>query len=168
MAIFKKQYTIGDVMNIDSGRQERAAGCTVSLVKTYHELASEGVIEKFKSKVLGKAVVKKYYITFKFEVSSDKGHKHIVFIRVAPDFDLTQWNSNKVKIYCDCQDFKYRSAYLLGQHDALFLNSKISSALGPAVSDAPRGKHATSLLCKHAYAALNYLVSNYSSIMKTV
>ena len=168
MGIFTKQYTIGDVMNIDSGRQERAGGCNVSLLNTFHELKDESVLEKFKALVLGRGMVKKYYLIFKFEVVSDKGNKHYVYIRVAPDFDLTQWKNNKVKIYCDCADFKYRSAYVLNQHEALFLNSKIQSALGPAVSDAPRGKHPTSLLCKHAFAALNYLVSNYSSIMKTV
>ena len=160
MGIFTKQYTIGDVMNIDSGRQERAGGCNVSLLNTFHELKDESVLEKFKALVLGRGMIKKYL--------SDKGNKHYVYIRVAPDFDLTQWKNNKVKIYCDCADFKYRSAYVLNQHEALFLNSKIQSALGPAVSDAPRGKHPTSLLCKHAYAALNYLVSNYSNIMKTV
>ena len=168
MALFTKQYTIGDVMNIDSGRQERASGCTVNLIKTFHELKEESVLEKFKALVLGRGTVKKYYVTFKFEVTSDKGHKHFVFIRTAPDFDLTKWKSNKVKIYCDCADFKFRSAYLLNQHDALFLTSKIQGALGPAVSDAPRGKAPTSLLCKHGYAALNYLVNNYSNIMKTI
>ena len=168
MAFFGKQYTIGDVMNIDSGRQERAGNCKVSLVGTFHELKDETVLEKFKALVLGRGSVKKYYLIFKFEVISDKGNKHYVYIRVAPDFDLTKWKQNNVKIYCDCQDFKYRSAYLLGQHGSLFLNSKISSALGPAASDAPRGKSPTSLLCKHSYAALNYLVSNYSSLMKVV
>ena len=168
MGVFSKQYTIGDVMNIDSGRQARAGGCKVSLLNTFHELKDETVLEKFKALVLGRGTVKKYYLIFKFEVVSDKGNKHYVYIRTAPDFDLTQWKNNKVQIYCDCADFKYRSAYVLNQHSALFLNSKIQSALGPAATDAPREKSPTSLLCKHAFAALQYLVSNYSSIMKTV
>lgn len=168
MAIFGKQYTIGDVMNIDSGRQSRATGCSVNLVKVYHELKEETLLEKFKARFLGRSIIRKYYVIFKFEVTSEKGNKHTVFIRVAPDFDLTKWKTNKVKIYCDCADFKYRSAYLLNQHQALFLTPKLQTALGPAVQDAPRGSHATSLLCKHAYASLNYLVSNYSNIMKTI
>ena len=168
MAILIKQYTIGDVMNIDSGRQERAAGCVVKLNKTYHELKEESILDKFKARFLGRSTVKRYYVIFKFDVVSDKGSKHSVFIRVSPDFDLSKWKTNKVKIYCDCADFKFRSAYILAQHDSLFLTPKIQTELGPAVKDAPRGKHPTSLLCKHAYAALNYLVNNYSSLMSTI
>ena len=41
MAILSKQYTLGDVMNIDSGRQERASGCVVKLSNVYHELKDE-------------------------------------------------------------------------------------------------------------------------------
>ncbi len=168
MAIFGKQYTIGDVMNIDKGRQERADSCSTNLVQTYHELKEETLLDKLREKFLGKTLIRKYFVIFKFEVTSDKGHKHTVFIRVSPDFDLTKWKTNKVKIYCDCADFKYRSAYVLNEHDALFLTSKLQTELGPAVKDAPRGKHSTSLLCKHSYAALNYLVQNYTNIMKTI
>ena len=164
-----KQYTIGDIMGIDAGRIERAGGCSVVLEKTYHELKEESILDKFRARFLGRTVAKRYYVIFKFSVTSDKGNKHTVYIKLQPDFDLSNMNTNKVKIYCDCADFKYRSAYLLDQHDSLFLTSKIKSALGPAVKDAPKGKNPkTSMLCKHAYAALNYLVSNYSSIMKTV
>ena len=43
------QYTIGDLMNIDAGRQERAGSCQVKLLKTYHELKKESVLDKFRS-----------------------------------------------------------------------------------------------------------------------
>ena len=168
MAILSKQYTLGDVMNIDSGRQERAGGCSVKLSNVYHELKDESILDRFKSLFLGRPVIKRYYLIFKFEVSSDTGHKHIVYIRVSPDFDLNKWTTNKVKIYCDCSDFKYRCAYVLGQHGSLFTTSKILSSLGAALGDAPKKTSKTSLLCKHAFAAVNYLVNNYSSIMRTV
>lgn len=155
-------------MNIDSGRQERAAGCTVKLNKTYHELKEESILDRFKARFLGRSTAKRYYVIFKFDVVSDKGSKHSVFIRVSPDFDLNKWKTNKVKIYCDCADFKFRSAYILAQHDSLFLTPNIQTELGPAVKDAPRGKHPTSLLCKHAFAALTYLVNNYSTLMNTI
>lgn len=32
--IFNKQYTIGELMNIDSARQGRASVCQVKLIKT--------------------------------------------------------------------------------------------------------------------------------------
>jgi hypothetical protein len=168
MAILLKQYTIGDVMNIDSGRQERAGGCMVSLDKTYHELKEESILDRFKARFLGRPTVKKYYVIFRFIVTSDKGHKHYVYIRLSPDFDLSKWKSNKIKIFCDCADFKFRSAYILAQHDSLFMTPRIQTELGPAIKDAPRGKQPTSLLCKHAFAALNYLVGNYTSLMKTI
>ena len=168
MALFSRQYTIGDVMNIDSGRQSRASGCVVKLEKVYHEIREESILDRFKARFLGRSVAKRYYVILKFSVVSDKGNSHDVFIRISPDFNLTNWKTNRVKIYCDCADFKYRSAFLLGQHDSLFLTDKLKMALGPAVENAPREKHATTLLCKHAYAALNYLVMNYSNIMKMI
>lgn len=168
MGVFTKPYTIGDVMNIDSGRQTRASSCNVIWLKTYHELKDETILDKFKARFLGRPTLKRYYVIFKLQVTSEKGNQHNVFIRISPDFNAASWNSNKVQIYCDCADFKYRSAYILGQHDSLFLTPKIQGKLGPATSDAPKGKHTTTLLCKHAYAALNWLVQNYATVMKTV
>ena len=168
MALFVKPYTIGDIMNIDSARQERAGSCKVSLKKIYHELKEESILDKFKARFLGRSMAKRYYVIFEFDVKSDSGHNHSVYIRVSPDFNLTQWKTNKVRIYCSCPDFKYRSAYVLALHNSLFLTPKLQTALGPAASVAPKGKHPTSLLCKHAYAALNYLVMNYSSLMMTI
>lgn len=168
MALFSRPFTIGDLMNIDSGRQSRASGCVVKLEKIYHEVKEESILDRFKARFFGRSVAKRYYVILKFSVTSEKGSVHSVFIRISPDFNLTNWKTNKVRIYCDCADFKYRSAFLLGQHDSLFLTDKIRMTLGPAVENKPKEKTATSLLCKHAYAALNYLVLNYSSIMKTI
>lgn len=163
------RYTIGDLMNIDSGRQSRASGCSVSLEKVFHELKEESILDRFKARFLGRPSVKRYYVIFKFSVKSDTGNSHTVYIRISPDFNMTQWKTNKVKIYCDCADFKYRSAYILGKKDSLFLTRKAVTDLGPAIENAPKGKNpSTTLLCKHAFAALNYLVMNYSSIMKTI
>ena len=101
-------------------------------------------------------------------MDSGSGSKRTVIVRVNPDFNLQDWESNKVKIYCDCPDFKYRSAYILNQHNSLFLNDRTKLELGSAISDAPKGKAGTTLLCKHAFAALNWLVSNYVNVMKTI
>lgn len=168
MALFSRQYTVGDLMNIDSGRQLRASGCVVRLEKIFHEVKEESILDKFKARFFGRSVAKRYYVILKFIVTSEKGSTHTVYIRLSPDFNLSNWKTNRVRIYCDCADFKYRSAYLLGQHDSLFLTGKLKMDLGPAIENAPKEKHATTLLCKHAYAAINYLVLNYSSIMKTI
>ena len=161
------QYTIGDLMNIDAGRQERAGSCQVKLLKTYHELKKESVLDKFRS-FFGQPVLKMYYIIFKFEVVSNTGNSHNVIIKVNPDFNLNDWENNKVKVYCSCPDFKYRSAYLLEKHDSLFSNDKIKIALSESMLNAPKSKTKTTLLCKHSFAALNWLIHNYSNIMKTI
>lgn len=167
-SLFGKQYTIGDLMKIDSGRQERAAGCKVKLVGTFHELKRENILSKFKSFFSGESTINVYYVIFKFEVTSESGSVYYVFIKINPDFDLTKWQDNQVQVYCGCADFKYRSSYILGKNGSLFLNNKIKSELGQALTEAPKGKTKTTLLCKHSYAALEWLVGNYSNIMKTI
>ena len=166
--LFGRQYTIGELMNIDKARQGRASNCTPILVKIFHTLKQEGVLDKFKSFVTGKTTIKTYYITFKFEVKSDTGNMHYVYIQIDPDFSLKNWSGNRVKIYCDCADFKYRSAYILDKRSSLFVTSKIKMALGSAMTEVPTGKKGTTLLCKHSFAALTWLMNNYSNIMKTI
>ena len=167
IGFFNRQYTIGELMNIDQGRQQRASQCIVKLTHIYHELKKENLIDRFKS-LFKKSIVNTYYVILKFEVTSSSGSSYIVLIRLNPDFDLQDWSNNKIKIYCNCPDFKYRSAYKLNQHNSLFLNDKVKIELGAALSEAPKSKSQTTLLCKHAFAALQWLVGNYSSIMKTI
>lgn len=167
-ALFNKQYTIGDLMNIDGTRQTKASNCSVELIKTFHELKNASIVAKFRSFIGGRSIVPAYYVIFKFNVISDTGKKHTVFIRTDPDFNLRNWASNKVQVYCDCEDFKYRSAYTLNQHKSLFLNDKTKVSLGASMIDAPKRKSLTSLLCKHSFAALNWLVNNYANVMKMI
>lgn len=167
-SLIGSQYSIGELMDIDSGRQERAAACSVSLINTYHEIKKESVLDKFRSALLGKTLVNTYYVIFKFKVTSGSGKSYTVIIRTNPDFDLKDWENNKVQIYCDCPDFKYRSAYILNKRKSLFLNDKIKILLGESLSDAPKSKSSTSLLCKHSFASLQWLIKNYANIMRTI
>lgn len=166
-SIFKKEYTIGELMNIDSGRMQRAEGCSVTLVNIYHELKKESLLDKFRSMLFNKPTINVYYVILKFQVVSVTGSVHIVYVRLNPDFNLNEWLNNKIKIYCDCSDFKYRSAYILNQRNALFTNDKIKIALGQSLTDSPKRKNLTTL-CKHSFAVLNWIISNYSNIMKTI
>lgn len=163
-----RQYTIADLLNADRTRLAKAAQCVVEFEKTYHELKSETLSDKIKALFGGKNLLRAYYVIFKLKVTSDTGKVHTVFIRTNPDFNLTNYYNNKVQIYCDCDDFKYRSAYHLKTKNSLFLNDRIKIALGAAINDAPKSKTATSILCKHALAALNWLVENYTSVMGLV
>lgn len=168
MGLFVRKYTIGDLLLVDSNRSEKASYSTVQLVKIYHELVQEDLLSKVRNFFGGKPSVMAYYVIFKLNVVSDTGHSHTVFIKTNPDFNLEDWSSNKVQVYCDCADFKYRSAYKLNQHDSLFLTDGIKVSLGAALTDTPKAKTVTTPLCKHAVAALNWVVSNYSSLMKSI
>ena len=75
---------------------------------------------------------------------------------------------NLVEIYCDCADFKYRSAYILNQRGSLFLTDRIRNNLGAALTETPKKGAKTSFLCKHSYAVLTWLISNYTGIMRTI
>ena len=158
--------TLGELMNIDAGRQNKAASCSVELVKIYHDIISETIPDSIKAQYGGKNTINVYYVVFKFLVTSDTGSKHTVIIKTSPDFDMMGWENNTAEIYCDCPDFMYRSAYTLKGSSALFLNDKTKMSLGQALSTPP--KRTTSLLCKHAYAALKWFVSNYPNLMKTI
>lgn len=163
-----RQLTIQELMNIDQGRKDRASECTVKLVKVYHVLKDESILDKFRVVFLGKTVIKIYYLVFKFEVTSKSGNTYEVIIQTSPDYDINNWKNSKCKVYCGCKDFKYRSAYLLDKNNTLFLSDKIKIRLGQAITEAPKSKTPTTLLCKHSMAALQYLVNNYQNIIKTI
>ena len=147
--IFKPRYTISELLSIDQGRQARAASCRVTLIDTFYSLKEETLMDKVKN-FLNKSPKRQiFYITFKFQVKSDTGNNH-------------------VRIYCGCPDFKYRSAYALGQRNSLFLNGRTQSDLGDSWKTAGTGKAGQSLLCKHAFAALNWLLGHYHNIMKNI
>jgi len=160
------QITIGELMRIDAGRIGRANECSVELVKTYHELKKASLLERFKSLFRSTGLINTYYVIFKFLVTSGSGKSYTVLIRTNPDFDLNKWETNPCKVFCSCPDFKFRSAYTLKQRGGLLVNDKIKLELGQALSDKP--KREPSLLCKHSYAALTWLVNNYSTLMRTI
>lgn len=166
--LFGKQYTLGELMNVDKGRQDKAKEIKVSLVDVYHELEKEDIIDRFKSTFFGKTKLLMYYLILKFSASSPSGNTYTVFVRLSPDFDMTKWQENKVKIYCECKDFQYRSAYLLNNNKSLFLTDRIKIALGPALTIAPKEKTVTTTLCKHVVACIQYIIKNYNNLMKTI
>jgi len=166
--LFGNRYTLGELMQIDGNRQARAGNCSVSLVDTFFSLKEEGIAAKVKKFFTNMDTVKIYYITLKLAVKSDTGNPHYVFIQLEPDFSLNNWSENKIRVYCDCADFKFRSAYILDKRDSLFKNERIKISLGQALSDAPKGNKGVTLLCKHAFAAINWVMNNYTNIMNSL
>ena len=158
--------TIKEIMQIDATRSGKASGCVVNLLGIYHDVKKETIPEKFKAQVGGSTSINVYYIILKFSVkSADSGKEHIVYVRLCPDFNLSRIDQSEVEVYCDCQDFMYRSAYELNKAGSAFVTPKIQVRLGQSLSDAPKAEYKTSKLCKHSYAALQWLLSNYSSVM---
>ena len=158
-------YTLGGLMTVDSGRQSKADLCTVELLKTYHEIKRESVPEALKSK-LGN-IINKHYIVLSFKVTSDTKKEHLVYVKMNPDFN-NNWSENEVEVYCDCADFKFRSAYILNQNNSLFTTNRTKISLGSAITERPKTKTATSLLCKHAYAVIKWLLINYKNVMRFI
>ena len=161
-----REYTLGELMNISKERQDKSANCMVKLVTTYHMLKSESLIDKFKSLFLNQPTLTMYYLIFRFQITSDSGNKYDVIVQTSPDYDIVNWETNKVKIYCSCNDFKFRSAYNLYHRNNLFVNDRVHTYLGQAMTDKP--KRGTSPCCKHCFAVLKYLTENYSKLMKTI
>lgn len=165
--IFNKKWTLSDLMNVDASRQQRSSGCSVYLEETYAELIPEGILDKFKRFFTrNKTIMNTLWIILKFNVTSDTGHSYNVFIRLQYDPESILYMKNLAQVYCGCPDFKFKSAWELNQHFALFRSEKSELSLGPAITNSPKRKSGT-VLCKHSFAAVNYLVSNYSNIMSS-
>lgn len=166
--LFTKRWTLSDLMNIDSSRQQKSSGCSTILQETYIEIKSEGIIDKFKRFFTrNKSVMNVMFVIFKFNVTSETGHNYNVYIRTQYDPGSNLFMKNVAQIYCGCADFKFKSAWELSQHASLFRSDRIETELGPAITNAPKKKSSTTL-CKHSYAAVIYLINNYNTLMRNV
>lgn len=163
--IGKPAWTLSDITRVDQGRIQKSSGCQVYLQGTYMDIEREKILDKWKRFFLrSKAVMNTLYVIFKFNVVSETGHSYTIYIRTQYDPKGVLGMGNTVQIYCPCPDFKFKSAFTLSQHRALFRNSRIDLDLGPATSNAPKRKPQTTL-CKHAYSAVMDLARNYTSYM---
>ena len=68
---------------------------------------------------------------------------------------------------CDCSDFIYRSVYLLNEQGSLYLNKSLNGLYSEALKKEPKNKESL-VICKHALAAVRYLIDNYRTIMNKV
>ena len=167
--LLSKSYTIADLMSIDAGRQEKANNCSVSLENIYHEIERESILEKFKKLFFrDKTTMNIHYVIFKFKVKSDTGNTHTILIRTHPDYAGTEGLNNRVQIFCTCRDFQFRSAWELNQRKSLFRSDDTDIKLGRAITEKPKSEARKSLLCKHAFAAINYLSNNYNYLMQSL
>ena len=154
MGILGKSWGLSDMLASDPSRGAKANACTVQFLGKQYILSSETLPDNLRN-TLKRSQVGTYYIVFKFLVTSETGHTHKVYIQTLPVADL----SGPAKVYCDCNDFKFRCAYVLGQHGSLLRSPKTDSKLGEAVTTAPKSLSGTAL-CKHALAAVQELLRN--------
>jgi len=154
MGILGKSWGLSDMLASDPARGARASACTVQFLGKQYILGSETLPDKLRN-TLKRSQVGTYYIIFKFQVTSETGHTHKVYIQTLPVADL----SGPAKVYCDCNDFKFRCAYVLEQHGSLLRSPRTDSKLGEAVTTAPKSQSGTAL-CKHALAAVQELLRN--------
>ena len=145
---------LNDMISSDPGRNQKAGACTVQFLGKQYILGTETLSDKLRN-TLKRSQVNTYYIVFKFLVTSETGHTHKVYIQTLPVSDL----SGPAKVYCDCNDFKFRCAYTLEQNGALLRAPKTEAKLGEAITTAPKRQSGT-LLCKHAIAAIQELLRN--------
>lgn len=160
----KKTLKLGDLLNIDKSRVLRSKDLKISSIKLYSTVDDpKSLIKRFlnlifknKFKILSRVI--KYNIT-----NTKNGRSHFVIIKVPMHIDNNVL-SQDVKIYCDCEDFKYRSAWLLNKNDNLFLNKKYEKALGIAITTQPM-KLQPEIGCKHVYKAIEDIVDNYKKYL---
>jgi len=162
---FTKPLTLEDLKDIDSGRIQRSKDLRIKKVDQY--LVTDkpdtllGTIYRKFLEVIAKKPFEVLSKVLKYEIVNTKNNNsHIVIIKVPMHVDEKKLMKQKVKIYCDCSDFMYRCAWVLNNHNNLFLNSRIKDALGIAISTQPM-KVKPTVACKHAYAAIEDLIKNY-------
>ena len=166
--LFTRKWTLSDLMNIDVSRQQKSTGCSVNLSDTFVEVVTEGILDKFKRFFTrNKSIMNVMYVIFKFNVISETGHSYDILIRTQYDPEMNLYMKNPTQVYCGCADFKFKSAWELGQHSSLFRSDRTEAELGPAITNAPKKRYGITL-CKHSYAAIMFLINNYSSLMRNV
>lgn len=159
MAIdFNKQLTVKDLLKIDEGRIDRSKQLyKVKFIDDYDILDVEEVKSKIhnssiKSKKKPQSILHKI---FKYQVDSNSGNKYKVFIEVPPSFSFnrSKFLQNKVRVFCNCADFKYRAAYNLSKKDNVCIFEDAEKHLGVALTEPPT-KIIPTNICKHLYSAL--------------
>lgn len=162
MAIFTRTLTIGELINIDAGRVERAEGLQVKYIRTDNIVKKQSFFEKLVRKLFNKEKLIFYKIV-RYEVKSNSGNTYIVMIKVSPGFNLQNFYKNKVQVFCTCADFKYRAAYELSKSENLIEIPATKEHLGIALTQAPT-KVMTTPICKHVFAVINHFKTHLKEL----
>lgn len=96
-------------------------------------------------------------------VNKKSGSEYVVYLEISPKRSFNKILSSRVKVFCKCDDFKYRAAYILNQDKNLFRAPVIDKHLGIALTEKPRVVKTTTM-CKHIYAVIDYVKDNLNKL----
>lgn len=162
-------YSISDLMSLDDGRTSKSSSLSVNLEGVFHRVQKESIWDKIKKFFTrNKVSINLYHLDIKYKVNCPSGSTYTVLIELNPNFNSNKFLENPIKVYCQCEDFKYRCAYDLNKRKNLLRNNKIDTSLGQALTDSPKKGFKTSPACKHVYACLLDLKKNYKTILKSL
>lgn len=145
-----------DLLNIDKGRLARAADIDVELSSSTLVLteASNKIVRWFR-KLFKMPKIARFVHVFTC-TNRTNGNVNKVVLEVPPVANINELLHSKVRLYCSCGDFMFRSAYYLNKTGNLFLNSTTTARLGEAISTQPT-KVSTVKSCKHIAAVAKWL-----------
>lgn len=154
----KDGRTIKKILETDKGRTDRSHQCFPSVVGIHT------VIEKeipFLKRLLMWFKRERVYF-YKVIVFKVAPTDRTVVIQLCPNFSFSRFINQKIKIYCSCEDFLYRSAYFNAESDSLFVNASNRDKLQYAIDNHPEIDVTTS--CKHVLACVRYIYTNYEKM----
>lgn len=152
-----------DLLDIDKERINRSAD--ISVDTEYSKI----LLTKRKglfSKLAGLLKREPYIATrlVKFTCTNVKSkNTYTCFIEFEVIDDKSKLLKSRVKVFCTCNDFKYRAAYILNKDNNLFVVPSTEKYLGIAMTEPPRLVKPTTL-CKHLYAVVDYIQDNLSKL----
>lgn len=154
------------LLDVDNGRLARSRDIQVKFI--WGKMLTTPR-KGFWSKLLGIIKNEPYIVTnlAKFKAINKKsGNEYICYLELKPANSYTKLLKSEAKIFCSCNDFKYRSAYVLNKENNLFTAPAINEHLGIAVSEKPRIVIPTPM-CKHLVAVVDFLRNNLNKLNLT-
>lgn len=142
-----------------------------------HEIHKENLFNKlnawiksFISKILGTKDTLVVYIVLHFSIKGSTGKVYNIKIKFPYRRNMDKENLFNIpaRVYCECADFKYRSAYVLNRIGNIYTNPKIENNLGIALTKAPKVTNPEQLefVCKHTIKVVSRLNTNIRDYLK--
>lgn len=155
---------LSELLNIDKGRIERSSNLRVELVWTKMKLSPHKTLW---SKLLGFIKRQPHVVTnlLRFKVTNPESKsEYTVFIELDPKDTKDKFLRSTVKLYCSCNDFKYRSAYILNKSGNLVRSPNLDERLTKSALEQPPRLMEPSKMCKHIYAIVGYIQKNWNKL----